>query len=103
MYQNGQGVVQDYATAANWYTKAAERDNPTAQYALGILYYEGEGVRRDLVAAYVWFDLAAARGDKLQPPITSQNAVSYRDLVATNMNKDQIVEAQKRARDWDHR
>jgi uncharacterized protein len=103
MYQNGQGVVQDYATAANWYTKAAERDNPTAQYALGILYYQGEGVPKDLVTAYVWFELAAAGGDKLQSPITSQNALSYRDLVATKMKKDQIAEAQKRARDWNHR
>lgn len=86
--------------AATWYKSAAERDNPTAQYALGILYYEGEGVRKDLVAAYAWFDLAAARGDKLQAPITSRDAISYRDLVATKMNKDQIAEALKRARDW---
>jgi uncharacterized protein len=100
MYQSGQGVVQDYATASRWYQSAAERDNPNAQYALGILCYEGEGGPKDLVAAYVWFDLAAARGDKLQAPITSQDAASYRDLVATKMNKDQIAQAQKRARDW---
>jgi uncharacterized protein len=100
MYQNGQGIVQDYAIAASWYKRAADQGNATAQYALGILYYEGEGVPKDLVAAYMWFDLAAARGDKLQAPISSENAASYRELVATKMNKDQIVEAQKRARDW---
>lgn len=100
MYENGDGVVRDYATAANWYKQAAERGNPNAQYALGILYFNGKGVPRDLVAAHMWFDLAVARGDKLQPPITSQNAANYRDLVATKMSKEQIAEAEKRAREW---
>jgi hypothetical protein len=44
--------------------------------------------------------LAAARGDKLQPPISAENATYYRDLVATKMSKEQIVEAEKRARAW---
>jgi uncharacterized protein len=100
MYQNGQGVAQDYTIAASWYKRAADQGNPTAQYALGILSYEGEGVPKDLVAAYMWFDLAAAGGDKLEAPISSENATSYRELVAAKMSKDQIAEAQKRARDW---
>jgi uncharacterized protein len=93
-------VVRDYATAANWYKQAAEHGNPNAQYALGILYYNGSGVPRDPVAAYMWFDLAIARGDKMQPPISPQNAANYRDLVATKMSKEQIAEAEKRAREW---
>ena len=100
MYENGQGVVQDYATAASWYRSAANLGNATAQYALGILYYKGEGVPKDLAAAFMWFDLAAARGDKLQPPVSTQNAIDYRDIVATKMSKEQIAEAEKRAREW---
>lgn len=100
MYENGQGVVKDYAAAATWYRNAADKGNATAQYALGILSYKGEGVPKDFVAAHMWFDLAAARGDKLQPPISAQDAANYRDLVGTKMSKEQIAEAQKRARAW---
>jgi hypothetical protein len=100
MYENGQGVVRDYATAASWYRSAANHGNATAQYALGILYFKGEGVSKDLVAAHMWFDLAAAHGDKLQSPISTQNAIDYRDMVATKMSKEQINEAVKRAREW---
>jgi uncharacterized protein len=100
MYENGQGVVRDYATAASWYRNAADLGNPNAQYALGILYSKGEGLTKDPVAAYMWFDLAATRGDKLQPPITAQDAANYRDQVAEEMSKQQIAEAEKRARAW---
>jgi hypothetical protein len=48
----------------------------------------------------MWFDLAAARGDKLQPPVSTQNAVDYRNMVAAAMSKKQIAEAEKRAREW---
>ena len=39
MYDNGQGVRQDYAEAARWYRKAAEQGNAKAQYNLGSMYY----------------------------------------------------------------
>jgi TPR repeat protein len=80
--------------------RAANRDNATAQYALGILSYKGEGVAKDLIAAFMWFDLAVARGDKLQSPVSTQNAIAYRDMVAAQMSKKQVAEAEKRAREW---
>jgi hypothetical protein len=39
----------------------------------------------------MWFDLAVARGDKLQPPVSTQNAIAYRDMVAAQMNKKQVA------------
>ncbi|WP_277600823.1 tetratricopeptide repeat protein [Eikenella corrodens] len=39
MYDNGQGVRQDYAEAARWYRKAAEQGYAKAQYNLGSMYY----------------------------------------------------------------
>jgi uncharacterized protein len=100
MYENGQGVVQDSATAAGWYRSAAIQDNPTAQYALGILYDKGEGVPKSFVAAYMLLDLAAAHGDKLQPSVSPQEVMNYRDEVAAKMKKEELAEAQKRARGW---
>jgi TPR repeat protein len=43
-YQEGNGVVQDFAMAANWYRKAAEQKYPNALYNLGHYYYNGKGV-----------------------------------------------------------
>jgi TPR repeat protein len=38
LYQNGQGVAQDYDKARVWYEKAAAKDNAVAMNGLGVLY-----------------------------------------------------------------
>ena len=44
MYDNGQGVTQDYVEAVKWYQKAAEQGHAKAQYNLGLMYDKGQGV-----------------------------------------------------------
>ena len=44
MYEDGQGVPQDYAQAFIWYSKAAYQANAEAQNALGAMYAKGRGV-----------------------------------------------------------
>ncbi|PAX24878.1 hypothetical protein CKX34_01650, partial [Neisseria gonorrhoeae] len=51
MYENGQGVRQDYVQAVQWYRKASEQGDAQAQYNLGLMYYDGRGVRQDLALA----------------------------------------------------
>jgi TPR repeat protein len=63
LYDEGAGVEQNLATAAEWYRKAAEQGFIDAQTNLGILYYHGLGVDRDHEAAAHWFRLAADQGD----------------------------------------
>jgi hypothetical protein len=46
-YYSGKGVPQDFAEAVKWYRKAAEQDNATAQYTLGVCYDNGRGVAKD--------------------------------------------------------
>jgi hypothetical protein len=58
MYQNGQGVPQNYMVSAGWYRCAADRGFANAQYQLGLLYDRGLGVPQDYVLAYVWLNLA---------------------------------------------
>jgi TPR repeat protein len=41
MYDNGEGVPQDYAEAVRWYRLAAEQGNAFAQVNLGIMYANG--------------------------------------------------------------
>ncbi len=63
MYDNGQGVPQDYAEAVKWYRMAAEQGDAKAQSNLGFMYDNGQGVPQDYAEAAKWFRLAAEQGD----------------------------------------
>ena len=60
MYDNGEGVSQDYQEAFRWYSRAAAQNNDLAQNNLGVLY---EGVARDYQEAVKWYRLAAEQGN----------------------------------------
>jgi TPR repeat protein len=47
-YDNGEGVAQDYAQAAQWYRKAAEQGLAEAQNIVGVFYALGSGVAPQL-------------------------------------------------------
>ena len=89
-YVNGRGVPQDYATAAKWFTKAAEQGDAGAQAALGVMYADGQGVPQDYVKAHMWWNIVVARGD--------ENALKKRDIITKKMTPAQIAEAQAAAR-----
>lgn len=59
LYAKGEGVSQDYTTAAKWFRAAAEQDLPRAQYDLGVLYERGRGVPTDSAQAATWYRKAA--------------------------------------------
>ena len=63
LYQDGQGVQQDYAEAMKWFRKAADQGDPEAQYALGVMYKNGRGVPRDDAEAIKWYRKAADQGN----------------------------------------
>ena len=63
MYDNGEGVPQDYAEAVKWYRLAAEQGDANAQYNLGLMYDNGQGVPQDYAEAVKWYRLAAEQGD----------------------------------------
>ena len=94
-YDTGRGVPQDDAEAVRWYRLAAEQGNATAQYNLWLKYSNGESVPQDYVSAHMWLNVAAATGD--------EDARKARENVAANMTREQIAEAQARAREWVNR
>ena len=49
--------------ALEWYTKAAEQGDATAQYNLGACYEYGEGVEQDMEKAVELYRKAAEQGD----------------------------------------
>ncbi len=92
VYQNGQGVPQDYSEAMNLYRMAVEQGHSGAMNNLGFMYYQGQGVPQDDVRAHLWFSLAAAGAD--------EHATKNRAKLTKRMTLGQIVEAQRLARDW---
>ena len=55
MYFDGAGVPRDEAEAAKWFARAAERNDPRAQYALAVLATDPAEKAR-------WLGLAAQQG-----------------------------------------
>jgi len=58
-YEDGNGVKQNYADAAQWYRKAADEANSEGQNDLGLMYYMGHGVDKDRAEAAKWYEKAA--------------------------------------------
>jgi uncharacterized protein len=62
MYEQGQGVIQDYGEAVKWYRLAAEQGDAGSQNNLGVMYAKGRGVPQNYREAVKWYRLAAEQG-----------------------------------------
>lgn len=73
---------------------AAVMDERDAEgcYALGVTYSTAAGTMRDLIEAHKWFNLAALRGH--------EESSWCRAEIAEEMSRDEVAEAQRRARQW---
>ena len=128
MYNNGEGVPQNYTEAARWFRLAAEQGNAKAQFLLGFLYAAGNGVALDDTEAARWFRRAADQGEaraqfllgsayaegagvpqddvsarmwfELAAAQGEPNAQKALTWSAQHMTPAQAAEAQKRARLW---
>ena len=96
MYYYGRGVTQDYVEALKWFQKAADQGNADAQANLGSMYFRGEGVIQDYIQAHLWVNLSAAGLEEKKREATG----ILRDEIAKKMTPQQIVEAQRLAREW---
>ncbi len=81
----------DYATALREFRPLAEQGDVKAQSFLGIMYSLGWGVPQDYMRAHMWYNLSASNGD--------QDSAEGRDDLAEKMTPEQIIEAQKLARE----
>ncbi len=59
---------------------------------MGLMYETGQGVPKNYVSAYKWFNLAAAGGN--------EKARHHLEKLGGLMQKEQIAEAQRLAREW---
>jgi hypothetical protein len=89
MYQQGYGVPENNAKAANWFRQAAEQGLASAQYNLGVMYQHGTGVAKDEIEGLAWFILAAASGDRI--------SIEYRDQTESALGRDATLAAVQRS------
>jgi uncharacterized protein len=92
LYYLGYGVPQDYGEALKFFQEASLQRHVRAQLRLAEMYADGRGVPRDLVLAHMWANLAAAQGDR--------QALVLRDVLSSKMTTEQLVDAQRQAREW---
>src|SRR5205823_2010478 len=102
---SGEGVAKDTAKAAQWYKKAAEQGDVSAQHNLAVLYATGEGVAKDAAKAAEWFRKAAEQGDPSSQlyigTMYYNGAGGHRDLVqaykwASLANDPRLVDSVKK-------
>ena len=55
-------LKQDYTEGEKWCRKAAEQDDPKAQYSLGFLYFHGGDLAQNYTEAANWLHKAAEQG-----------------------------------------
>jgi len=128
MFDQGEFISQDYEEAVNWWRKAAEQGDATAQSNLGAMYANGHGVQQDYTEAAKWYLLAANQGlagaqaqfacvYQLGDGLPKDYVLAYmwfnlaaaegdkaaaegREAIAKEMSQEQIAEAQRLSREW---
>ena len=101
MYDGGRGLPPPEVVAKGVaiYSPAAEQGSAMAQLYVGLMYAKGHGVPQDNVTGHMWLTLAASR--LTGEPLNGDLAVVARDVIAERMTREQLAEAQRRAREWD--
>lgn len=86
--------LRDYDQAYSWFKRASLRENPRAQYYLGIMNRDGLGRDKDSTAARYWFESAASSGFV---PAYYQTGLLYfnapLDPVAHKLHPDHLAKA----------
>ena len=100
-YFDGEGVIQSYPVAVEWWLKAAQQGCAAAQHELGNAYANGLGVEENKIVAHTWFTLAWESTSKIGPRIfNNPSSEECRDYIERFMTDEQIAEAYRRAKEW---
>ena len=128
MYQNGEGVPQNYSKSVKWFRMAAEQGDSNAQYSLGLKYSVGHGVPQNYPEAAKWHRKSAEQGcsaaqlslarmydrgngvrqnellaymwSNLAANRGLEKAEAHRDVLRQKMTKEQIAEAERLSKEW---
>jgi hypothetical protein len=97
MYEQGQGVPADKATAMRWYDKAANRGDALAQLNLGKKLAAGQDAKKDPVQAYKWLTLAGRGVFFDDEDVNRQDTKKSRDTLVASMSPTEVSMGEKQA------
>jgi localization factor PodJL len=83
---------RDYARAASWFRKAADRGLKDSQFNLAVLHERGLGVPSNPEDAVFWYSLAAVQGD--------EEAVAKAKALEADLAPDAARQVRARLMDW---
>jgi TPR repeat protein len=92
LYEEGQGLKQDYDLARFWYLRAAQKGYVDAYFALGEIYALGRGTQADRSLAYHWYTMAAGSGHARAKEIMGR--------YAPKLSTEQMAEAGRITHAW---
>lgn len=97
LYDDGDGVLQDYTKARHLRQQAASKGQGDAMFALGDMYLNGRGVAKNFVLAYMWINLSA---QKEVSYLGWQNDVTIRERnkAAAGLSPSSLLKAQEMSR-----
>ena len=128
MYQNGEGLPQNYSKAVKWFRMAAEQGDSNAQYSLGLKYSVGHGVPQNYSEAAKWHRKSAEQGNTAaqlslarmydrgngvpQNDLSAymwanlaasgglEKAETFSDILRQKITKKKIAEAERLSKEW---
>ena len=90
-YSKVEDTPKKYGTVKEWTKHALQQGIFAAQTNMALMYGKGKGVPQDNIIAHMWWNIVASSGDT--------EAVKERDRLERKMTSDQILKAQKLARE----
>ena len=131
MYNNGEGVPQDFRQAVNWFNRAAVLGYAPAQSSLGVKFEKGQGVKRNYSEAVRWYRFGAEQGYamaqyrlgrmyvlgqgvrrdyteafawfKIAAGLGLEDAATARDAIAARLTPKQLADAERKTREAPHK
>jgi TPR repeat protein len=96
LYDDGDGVIQDYQKALSLRRKAAKQGQADAMFGLATMYADGRGIRKNSSKAYLWYSLASQREIETLG-FKNQVSIDERDKAARQLSNAALHNAQKEA------
>lgn len=97
----GSGFRRNPRRAAEYYFQSGLRENPAAQYNVGLMFAQGLGVRKDLIQSYAWFFLASKNSSPVAKHVNNK-AQAVVDTLLADFDKKQLSAANQLIQKYQH-
>jgi len=88
----GSGFRKNERKAVEYYFQSGLRNNPAAQYNVGLMFAQGIGVNKDLIQAYAWFYLASKNTSPVAKHV-NRKALAVVETLQQELDEKQLGEA----------